>query len=243
MDINWTLLIALPIILLGFAARLPVSCVVLFAGISTGFAAGMPVVGTPEQPGILDTLGKAFTDYRTVTLFVLALPAVGLAERYGLHDQARRLIGAMKIASVGGIQFAYHLIRFAIAVLGIRLGSGHVTFSRPLVVPMAFEAADLPEGSQAEEAERIKAASAASENYANFFGQNLFPAAAGVAVIAKTLESAGYPVELMRVSLWTIPIALFSIILAGVHYRLLDGWLRREKRVRDSTPAKTPEWP
>jgi uncharacterized membrane protein len=229
--VNWLLLIALPIIVAGFALRFPVSCIVLTAGIATGFVAGMPIVGSLEQPGILDTLGKAFTDYRAVTLFVLALPAVGLSERYGLHDQARRLVAATKAATVGRVQFAYHLMRFAIAVLGIRLGSGHVTFSRPIVVPMALEAAGVPENAESapERTDRVKAASAASDNYANFFGQNLFPAAAGVAVVARTLDTYGYKVDLLSVSLWTIPAAVVSIVLAAVQYRLLDRWLERRR--------------
>jgi uncharacterized membrane protein len=241
-DVNWLFLIGLPIILIGFALRLPVSGIVLAAGFATGFVSGMPVIGSPEQAGILDTLGKAFTDYRTVTLFVVALPAVGLSERYGLHDQARRLISAIKAATVGGVQFAYHVLRFTIAVLGIRLGSGHVTFSRPLVVPMALEAAGLGENADDKTAEmdRVKAASAASENYANFFGQNLFPAAAGVAVISKTLESHGYPVDPRIVSLWTIPAAICSIVFAIVQYLLLDRWLRG-RRLAQSAPEQIRE--
>jgi uncharacterized membrane protein len=231
MDVNWLLLIGLPIILIGFVLRLPVSCVVLFAGFATGYVSGMDVVGSPEHPGILDTLGKAFTDYRTVTVFVVALPAVGLSERYGLHDQARKLIAKIKVATVGGVQMAYHALRFTIAVLGIRLGSGHATFSRPLVVPMALEAAGLGEDAEDREpeAERVKAASAASENYANFFGQNLFAGAAGVAVISKTLEAYGYSVDPRSVSFWTIPAAACSIGFAIVQYLLLDRGLRRRQ--------------
>jgi uncharacterized membrane protein len=233
-DINWLLLIGLPIILAGFVLRLPVSFIVLAAAVATGLAARMPIVGSPELPGILDSLGKAFTDYRTITLFVLALPAVGLSERYGLHDQARRLIATMSAATVGGVQFAYHIFRFTIAVLGIRLGSGHVTFSRPLVVPMALEVAGLPEDSETEsaETERVKAASAASDNYANFFGQNLFSAASGVALIAATLKSHGYEIDQISVSLWTIPAAITSVAFAFVQYRLLDRWLLRGSTVR-----------
>jgi uncharacterized membrane protein len=188
----------------------------------------MPFVGSAEKPGVLDTLGRAFVDYRTVTLFVLALPAVGLSERYGLHNQARRIVTAIRAATVGGVQLAYHLVRFTIALLGIRLGSGHVTFSRPIVVPMALEAAGIPENppDASDRAERIKAASAASENYANFFAQNLFPAAAGVAVIARTLGAYDYKVDLLAVSLWTLPVASISVLFAAVQYRLLDRWLR-----------------
>ena len=60
--IHWILLIGLPIIVVGFLVRLPVTLIVLLAGVATGVAGGMPFVGTRETPGILDSLGKAFAD-------------------------------------------------------------------------------------------------------------------------------------------------------------------------------------
>jgi uncharacterized membrane protein len=104
---------------------------------------------------------------------------------------------------------------------------------------MALEVAGLPEGSGEDtaEAERIKAASAASDNYANFFGQNLFAAASGVALIAATLKMYGYEVAQADVSLWTIPAAATSVVFASVQYRLLDRWLRRRQAAQPAQPA------
>src|SRR6185369_5100517 len=133
----------------------------------------------------------------------LALPAIGLSERYGLQEQARRAIARIPAATVGRLQLVYQLLRIGIGALGIRLGSGHVTFSRPLVVPMSMGAAGLDADRDATTpaAERVKAAAGASENYGNFFGQNLFFGAAGVALVVTTLKDFGIAVDPRRVSL------------------------------------------
>lgn len=207
-------LIGLPVLvggfLLGLRFRVPVSCIVLAAGFATGLAAGM----TPRE--ILEQLGKAFADTRTITLFVLCLPAIGLCERHGLQEQARSLIRRFAGLTVGRLQLVYQLVRIGVVTLGLRFGSGHVSFSRPIILPMSQGAA----GSQDDD--EIKAAVGASENYGNFFGQNLFPASAGVAIILKTLESHGHAVEATRVSRWILPVALASVAIAAVQYWRLD---------------------
>ena len=224
-------LIGVAVLLVGFALRWRVTGVVLAAGIATGVVAEMSPVGTVEQPGILDTLGQAFANNRIITLFVLALPAIGLSERYGLQEQARRLILKIRAATVGRLQIVYQLFRVLVVGLGIRLGSGHVTFSRPLVVPMAMGAAGLEEETDRErpETDRVKAACGASENYGNFYGQNLFFGAAGVALVVATLKEYGIEVDPRRVALWAIPIAVTSILLGAVQFWLLDRWLARRK--------------
>jgi uncharacterized membrane protein len=222
-------LVGIVVVVVGFALRLRVTVVVLAAGLVTGYAAQMPLVGDPSAPGILDTLGSAFASQRIITLFVLALPAIGLSERYGLQEQARRLILRIPAATVGRLQLVYQLFRIVVVGLGIRLGSGHVAFSRPLVVPMALGAAGLDEDRDAErpETEVVKAASGASENYGNFFGQNLFFGAAGVALVISTLKDYGIEADPRRVAMWTVPIAIASVLVAAVEYWLLDRWLRR----------------
>ena len=217
-------LIGVVVVLAGFALKLRVTAVVVAAGIATGLVAGMPLVGTADAPGIVDTLGRAFADQRIITLFVLSLPAIGLSERYGLQEQARRLILRVRAATAGRLQIVYQLFRVAVVALGIRLGSGHVAFSRPLVVPMALGAARVDGDAEAED--RVKAACGASENYGNFFGQNLFFGAAGVALVVTTLRDYGYTVDPRRVSLYTIPVAVASLLVAAVQFVLLDRWLR-----------------
>jgi uncharacterized membrane protein len=232
-------LIGILVVALGFLLRLRVSLIVLLGALATGLAAKMPFIGTPATPGMLDTLGQSFVDNRIITLFVLALPAIGLSERYGLQEQARAVIAKVRAATAGRLQLVYHLFRIGVVALGIRLGSGHVAFSRPLIVPMSLEAADLDEANERDvvEVDRVKGACGASENYANFFGQNLFPAAAGVALIVKTLEAGGHTVDARQVSLFTIPITLASIVVAACQYMLLDRWLRRRAERDEAVPG------
>lgn len=224
-------LIGVVVVIVGFVMRWRVAAVVVAAGILTGLLAGMPVVGTEAAPGVVDTLGRAFANQRVITLFVLALPAIGLSERYGLQEQARRLIHRVRAATAGRLQIVYQLFRVAVVALGIRLGSGHVTFSRPLVVPMALGAAglDAEADDDPEAADAVKAACGASENYGNFYGQNLFFGAAGVALVVTTLRDYGYEVDPRRVALFTIPVAVASVLVGSVQFLLLDLWLRRRR--------------
>jgi uncharacterized membrane protein len=233
-------LVGIVVIVTGILLGFRVAIVVVAAGIATGLAAGMPVVDAGPTPGILSLLGQAFADNRLITLFVLSLPAVGVAERYGLQERAGGLIARVRAATVGRLQLVYQLFRIGVVALGIRLGSGHVTFSRPLIIPMALGAAGIadrpgakPDGPPDEAVERIKAASGASENYANFFGQNLFFAAAGVVLIVQGLKDNGYAVDPVTISLYSVPIVLASVGVASVQYRWLDRWLRKRQEGRD----------
>jgi len=221
-------LIGIVAVIAGFALRLRVTVTVLAAGFVTGIVAGMPIVGTDAAPGIVDTLGRAFANGRAITLFVLALPAIGLSERYGLQEQARRVILKISAATVGRLQLVYQFFRIAVVAMGIRLGSGHVIFAKPIVVPMAVGITDDAE------ADQVKAASAASENYGNFFGQNLFFGAAGVALVVSTLKQNGLTADPRQIAKWTIPIVIASVILSAVQYGLLDRWLRKRAAKRSS---------
>jgi uncharacterized membrane protein len=230
-------LVGVLVVLAGFALRLRVTVVVVAAGLVTGLAARMPLVGTDLSPGIVDSLGRAFANNRIITLFVLALPAIGLSERYGLQERARELIQKVPAATVGRLQFVYQLFRVVVVALGIRLGSGHVAFSRPLVVPMSLGAVGLDERSDLhpEVKDRVKAGAGASENYGNFFGQNLFFGAAGVALTVSTLNDHGLVVDPRLVSLWSMPIAIASLLVGFVQYSLFDRWIERHARdVRDN---------
>jgi uncharacterized membrane protein len=234
---EWLRLIGVAVVVLGFALRLRVTVVVLAAGIVTGLVAR--ALDGASAPGILPTLGQAFANGRIITLFVLALPALGLLERYGLQEEARRVIQKIRAATAGGLMLVYHLFRTGVVGIGIRLGSGHVAFSRPMVVPMGLAAGQLEEQApdQIDDVDRVKAAASASENYANFFGQNLFFGSPGVALVVKNLADHGYVVNALHVAMFSIPVAVVAFLVATAQYILLDRWLRRRRDQRAASAA------
>lgn len=257
-------LIGVVIIVAGIALRLRTTLVVVIAAIVTGLVAGLPLFShegvfqqlpfltRPGQPGLINTLGRAFADNRLMTLFILTLPAIGLAERHGLQEQAAALIGKLRAATVGRLQIVYQLFRVLHGALGIRL-NGHPSFVRPLIFPMSLGAAqarystgsgsDRVTASEAVDEttrslslpvlnqpalERIKAANAAAENYGNFYGQNLSPVQAGILLVYGVMQGLGYTVGLWDLVKFTVPIVLASIVLAAVQFAWLDRRLRVE---------------
>ena len=232
------------IVVLGLALRLRTTLVVVTAGLVTGIIAGLPLFSSesffphipfltkPGQEGIINMLGRAFADNRLMILFIITLPAIGLAERYGLQEQAARFVRRMKAATVGRLLIVYQLFRVLMGILGIRL-SGHPAFVRPLVFPMSLGAAEAIASAKSvetlpsEEVEKIKAANAASENYGNFYGQNLSPVLPGVLLVYGVMKGLGYAVDVWRIVLFAIPIASLSIILGALQFWFLD---MRERR-------------
>jgi uncharacterized membrane protein len=210
---EWLKLSGVAIVIIGLALRMRTTLVVLVAAFVTGLVAGLPLLT------ILNLLGKAFADNRLMTLFLLTLPAIGLAERYGLQTEAAALIRRVKAATVGRLLVVYQLFRILMGAMGIRL-NGHPSFVRPLVVPMALGVTDN------QHAEAVKAATAASENYGNFYGQNLSVVQAGVLLVYGVMKGLGYEVSLWRLVAWTVPIVAASVLLAMVQFAWLDRRLK-----------------
>jgi len=223
--------------------------VVVVAALLTGLAGGIPLL--PDEPlvrrlfegvggvrglwqpgevGLLSLLGKAFADNRLMTLFLLTLPAIGLAERYGLREESAALIRRLRGATVGRIHLVYQLFRILHGALGIRL-NGHPSFVRPLIAPMATGAAEVasPRGlaNDPVASDRIKAAGAAAENYGNFYGQNLSPVQAGVLLVFGVMQGLGVPVAIWDLVRATLPVVVVSVVLAALQFWWLDRWLRR----------------
>ena len=76
--------------------------------------------------------------------------------------------------------------------------------------------------------DRIRGMSASAENYGNFFGQLLFPAAGGLLLIKGVLENAGYKVDLLVMAQYAIPSAIAASTIALVRFLLLDRAIRAE---------------
>lgn len=249
---DWLKLSGIVIVLAGLALRLRTTLVVVTAALVTGIAAGLPLFsnegifyGIPHltapvengmaQEGIINMLGRAFTEYRLMTLFILTLPAIGLAERYGLQEQSAVLIRRIRAATVGRLQIVYQLFRVLTGILGLRL-NGHPAFVRPLIFPMSIGAAEATmQAASADElgeekVERIKAANAAAENYGNFYGQNLSPVQAGVLLVVGVMDGLGYAISVGSLVFYAIPIATVSVALGAIQFLLLDRLYRRKAR-------------
>jgi uncharacterized membrane protein len=236
-------LIGVAVVIAGFALRLRVTVVVVAAGAATWLVSR--ALDGSGAPDMLTTLGKAFVDGRIITLVVLALPAVGLLERHGLQEECGRVIKRVGAATAGRLLLVYHLFRTVVVAIGMRV-TGAVIFTRPLTVPLAIPAARLdrdpaqgePSDDVAEQIDRVKAVSAASDNYANFFGQNLFFGAAGVGLVVKSLDGSGHPVSALEVALLSIPMAAVALLVSWGQYALLDRWLRRRRAAATDAGAR-----
>jgi uncharacterized membrane protein len=225
---EWAKLAGIVVILAGLAFKLRTSIVVVSAALVTGVLAGLPLFSQAGQEGIVEMLGRAFSDNRLMTLFLITLPAIGLAERFGLQEQSARLIRNFQTATVGRLQFLYQMFRVLHGILGIRL-NGHPVFVRPLIYPMSLGAAEGRGTAGPADAERIKAATSAAENYGNFYGQNLSPVQPGVLLVYGVLAGLGYDVSVWMLVLYAIPIALLSMLFGAIQFWLLDRRLARDR--------------
>ena len=199
-------LIGVVIVIIGFAIKFDTIATVVIAGLATGLVAGM----TPME--IFDTLGKSFISNRTATLFVLTLPVIGVCERYGLKEKAIDFIRSIKNATTGRVILIYQAIRTG----------GHPQFVRPVVVPMAEGAASKYGEVTPEVSDVIRGASAAAENYGNFYAQNCFMGASGTLLIVATLVEQGFDVSAVQIATWSIPIAVTSVLVGIIRNLMLD---------------------
>ncbi|ALV21339.1 MAG: DUF969 domain-containing protein [Carnobacterium sp.] len=228
-------LIGILIIVVGFILKFDTIAVVLIAALATALVSGISLTD------FLVLLGDAFVSNRLVTLFLLTLPMIGLTERFGLRQQAVKLIEKMKGLTPGRFLSLYMVIRELAGFFSVRV-QGHTQFIRPLVEPMTQAAAETKYGEISDEdIERIKARSAATENYGNFFAQNTFIAAAGVLLIAGTLESLGYKVSAVAIAQASIPIALIMLVMVAGSNILFDRKLQRKYGKKTSLPTQKEE--
>lgn len=214
-------LIGVLIIVVGFVFKRDTLATVVVAGIATGLVAGL----SPLE--LLNLLGESFTSQRLATLFILTLPVVGICERYGLKEKAVDLIGSVKNATTGTVLSLYQTIRAVAIAFSVQLG-GHPQFVRPLISPMAEGASEVKYGTLTDEQrDTIKGASASADNFGNFFAQNLFLGAPGVLLIVSTMAQQGYTeVTPLAVALWSIPVAIITLVFGIIRNALLDRSLR-----------------
>jgi uncharacterized membrane protein len=222
-------LLGILVIVFGFGLRLNPMLVVPAAALTTGLLAGLDLVT------VVAKLGKAFTDSRIIAIPWIVLPVIGLLERYGLQQRARAVIEGFRAATAGRLLILYLLYRQIISALGLIATAGHAQTVRPLVAPMALAAAEKAGPLDDETADRVKAWAAATDNVGVFFGEDIFFAIGSILLIQKTLESYGFALSPLQLSVWAMPSALAAFLVHSTRLLLFD---RSLAAARAAEPAR-----
>ncbi|MEO8113320.1 MAG: DUF969 domain-containing protein [Phenylobacterium sp.] len=214
-------LLGVAVVVLGFALRFNPLLVVVAAALVTGLAAGLSPVET------LAAFGKAFNENRFVSVAWLVLPVVGVAERAGLQERARTLIGRFRGVSVGPFLIGYMVFRQITSALGLTSIAGQPQTVRPLVAPMAEGAVEARAG-DLEPAIRyaIRAQAAATDNIGLFFGEDIFIAIGSILLMVGFLGASGITIDPIHLSVWAIPTAIGAFAIHAVRLLLFDRKLR-----------------
>lgn len=213
-------LLGVAVIVLGFALRFNPLLVVIAAALTSGMAAGL----SPVE--VLAAFGKAFNTNRYITIVWLVLPAIGVLERAGLKEQARRTILGLRAATPGRILVAYLALRQIAAALGLTHVAGHAQTVRPLLAPMV-EAAAEPLADETRQ--KVRAMSAATDNVGLFFGEDIFLAIGSILLIVGFLDQSGITVEPLALSVWAIPTAIAAFLVHGARLLLFDRGLAKAR--------------
>ncbi len=223
--INYWPLIGIALVVIGFALRMNPMLVVTASAIVTGLIAGMDPVE------VISTFGKAFNDNRIIAVVWIVLPVIGLLERFGLQERAAALIRALRSATVGRLLILYLVYRQVTAAIGLHSTAGHPQTVRPLVAPMALAAAETQHGGLSEEeAERVKAYSAATDNVGLFFGEDIFFAIGSIVLIQQILATYGYNLAPLELALWAIPTAIAAFAIHSLRLVRFDRSLGKGAR-------------
>jgi uncharacterized membrane protein len=212
------------VVIAGFAIRLNPLLVVAAAALITGFLAHLAPLT------LIAMLGKAFNDNRLVSAAFLVLPLVGVLERAGIREQAGRLITRLKGLSVGRLLIAYLALREVTTAFGLVSIAGQAQTIRPIVAPMAETAAASQVVALDDETRHaVRAMSAATDNVAVFFSEDIFVAIGSVLLMVSFLASSGIVMDAITISLWAIPTALCAFVVQAVRLILFDRRLRRAR--------------
>ncbi|MBL8554579.1 MAG: DUF969 domain-containing protein [Phenylobacterium sp.] len=215
-------LLGVAAVVVGFAVRLNPLLVVVIAAFVTGLAAGMTPVA------VLEAFGKAFNDSRLITVAYLVLPMVGVVERAGIQEQARKLMLRLRGVSVGPLLIVYLLFRQGTSALGLTSIAGQTQSIRPIVAPMAEGAVESHGGTlDDDERQRVKAMAAATDNVGLFFGEDIFVAIGSILLMVGFLATAGITIDPIHLSLWAIPTAIVAFLLHAARLLLFDRGRRR----------------
>jgi uncharacterized membrane protein len=238
--INYWPLLGVAVVVAGFALRFNSVLVVVTAGLVSGLAAG-------KSPGeLLALLGNAFVGNRTLLLFAVTLPAIGVLESAGLREQARMWISGFARLTLSGLLIAYLLVRQGLAMIGLIYVAGHAQTVRPLIAPMAEATATRKLGAlDLDQRERVRAIAAATDNVGVFFGEDVFLAFGAVLLIQGFYKGQGMDLDPLSIGLWALPTAAAAFVIHAVRILIFERRLAPARLVRaqPSTPPPSEEAP
>ncbi|MGW8376374.1 DUF969 domain-containing protein [Streptomyces sp. ODS28] len=219
-------LLGVLVVILGFATRRNPLLVVGVAGIATG------LLGKLSPVEILRVFGENFATSRSVTIFAITLPVIGLLERNGLQQQARTLIGKLGKLTLGRFLALYLLIRQATAAVGLQTICGPAQSVRPMIAPMAEAAAERRGGTKQlpdRVREKVRSHAAGADNVGLFFGEDCFLAVGSILLITGYVNSTYQThLEPLHLAMWAIPSAVCAFLIHGARMVRLDRTMERE---------------
>ncbi|MFD5465744.1 DUF969 domain-containing protein [Kitasatospora sp. NPDC127059] len=226
-------LVGILVVVAGFATRRNPLLVVGAAGVLTGLLGGM----SPLK--VLEAFGTGFASSRSVTLFAITLPVIGLLERHGLQEQARTLMNRLAKASAGRVLAVYLVVRQLTAAFGLPGLGGPAQAVRPMVAPMAEAAAERRHGTLTERArERVRSFAASADNVGLFFGEDCFLAVGSILLITGFVDATYHTdLEPVQLALWAIPTAVCATLIHGARLLRLDHVLARDLTTAAPTSA------
>ena len=232
----WVLL-AVAVVVIGFALKLNSMLVVTIAGIVAGLIAGL----TPVK--IIEAFGTGFAGSRSVTVFIVVLPVIGLIERYGLQHQARTLISKLRGLTTGRLLATYLFIRQVSAALGLTAIGGPAQAVRPIVAPMSEAAAERVHGPlTARMREKVRSYAASADTVGLFFGEDIFVAIGSILLITGFVDTTyGLRLDALQIALWAIPTAVCALLIHGGRMLRFDRQLAvmaKEPRTESMTASE-----
>lgn len=236
--INYWPLLGVAVVVGGFALRYNPALVVVIAGLVSGFAAG-------KSPGeLLALLGTMLVNNRTLLLFAVTFPAIGVLERAGLRERASAWILGFARLTLAGLLIAYLAARQLLAMVGLIHVAGHPQTVRPLLAPMTEATATRRLGAlDAGSRERVRALAAATDNVGLFFGEDVFLAFGAVLLIQGFYDGQGIHLDPLSIGLWALPTAIAAFVIHAVRVLIFERRLARTlpaARIVREPPAVPP---
>lgn len=229
-------LLGIAVVVAGFALKFNPLLVVTTAGLTTGLAVGM------DFGQLLETFGDKFLSSRTLAVYILILPVIGLLENYGLKERAQDWIAGLAGATSGRILMAYFVARQCFGALGLTAIGGQAQTVRPLLAPMLEGAAVARHGNLPQSIrDTLRAHAAACDNIALFFSKDIFIAFGAVLLMDAFLKENGVlAVDPLQLGLWSIPTALAALLIHLTRLVRLDARIARDVALWHGATRETP---